>query len=556
MLPAFLSVGLAGVLALLLAAAAASVSSPWWKGRVHLGIAFGILGVAASSFVVFLVTWLLPPAGAWVATVLVASAIVEVLRSRVWRYWRPALPIVLLTVGFVVVDLGVMYFWGSPSGAFSLAEQRFGFGGLANDNYIPYLFSERLVTGESTHQLLPDWNGSDRPPLQAGLLLIVRAIAAPIAGGTSGAFGGSIVAQALWIPAMFAALRAAGTARKAAIVGVVMVGVSGTTILNSLFTWPKLMSAALILCSCVFLLDAFRRPLSFRRHFVFAVVAFTFAMLAHGGAAFAIPLVVFLGIVAWRRQAARTVLSSTAIAVGAGLIAYLPWVLYQRFADPPGDRLLKWHLAGVVPSDDPRGFGQALLDSLQSRGLEGWLADRVANLGAVFNPNLLAGVNCFCVDTIRARRSAEFTTTTIALDLAFPALLAIAVLLLIRVACQRRLRLEDRQFLLIGAVSVACILGWCLLMFIPGSTIVHQGSQVWLMLLIAAPAVWLATRHLRLALALVGGQLVATLMVYLPTDASPTPDPLAVAVTVLGLAVVAGTVVRELAQGQQNPRLR
>ena len=30
------------------------------------------------------------------------------------------------------------------------------------------------------------------------------------------------------------------------------------------------------------------------------------------------------------------------------LVLYAPWLAYQRLYDPPGDRLLKWHLAGVT----------------------------------------------------------------------------------------------------------------------------------------------------------------------------------------------------------------
>ena len=47
--------------------------------------------------------------------------------------------------------------------------------------------------------------------------------------------------------------------------------------------------------------------------------------------------------------------------------AYLPWLLYQKYYEPPGNRLLKMHLAGA-PGVDSRGFIQALLVAYHQNG--------------------------------------------------------------------------------------------------------------------------------------------------------------------------------------------
>ena len=39
---------------------------------------------------------------------------------------------------------------------------------------------------------------------------------------------------------------------------------------------------------------------------------------------------------------------------------------YQRYDDPPGDRLIKWHLAGVSEIDD-RGSLETIVDSYTQR---------------------------------------------------------------------------------------------------------------------------------------------------------------------------------------------
>jgi hypothetical protein len=57
----------------------------------------------------------------------------------------------------------------------------------------------------------------------------------------------------------------------------------------------------------------------------------------------------------------------------------LPWTLYQHFVDPPGDRLLKWQLAGVIPID-PRGFLQTILQQYHRLSLHDLLVNKGVNL--------------------------------------------------------------------------------------------------------------------------------------------------------------------------------
>ena len=44
------------------------------------------------------------------------------------------------------------------------------------------------------------------------------------------------------------------------------------------------------------------------------------------------------------------------------VVLYAPWMIYQNVFDPPANRLLKWHFAGVVEVD-ARSFGTALRDA-------------------------------------------------------------------------------------------------------------------------------------------------------------------------------------------------
>ena len=518
------SAALAGAIAALVIAAGASLAAPLASGRDHVRLAFGIGGLGLASLLVFIGYWMHPILGAVLSVLVIVGSAVRLIARRAWRSLAAALPILLGTGGVVVVYVAAVCLWSPAEAGFAIVTTHFSDLGLPSDSIIPFLFSDRLASGLPTHLLIDDWNGSDRPPLQSGFLLLERVLVAPLGAEATAAAGAGIVAQALWVPALFAALRSAGLTRAAGWVTVAFVALSGTVFVNTVYTWPKLLSAALVLCACVMLVDAIRRPRAFPVAFPAAVVLFVLGMLAHGAAAFAAPLLVLLGLIAYRRQPRRAVVWTTAIALGAGALAYLPWLLYQRLADPPGDRLVKWHLAGAVALDD-RSAGQALADAYSSLTPLTWLQGRLGNLLTIVHPNLLEGA-----PSPLLRRSAEFFTTTTSLGLSLVFMLAILLALVVR---RRPLGLADRLLLFVLAASTASIALWALLMFTPGSTIAHQGSHVWVLLLLAAPIAWLLRRHRRLTLAALGAQALLFGLVYLP---QPQPGPLSLAAVAVGLA--------------------
>lgn len=504
----------------------------------HLFLATGLVGLAAASFAVFLAYWIAPLVGLIVSILVLACSATYLVIRRAWTNWRPAIPVVALVLGIALLYLGILYLWPSESPMFTLAGTRFS-QQLPVDNMIPVLFSDRLLAGQSTHALFADWNGSDRPPLQSGLILLVHPIGV-LLGAEDFSAGASVVAELLWIPALFALISSVARSRMLAIVGTLAVAVTGTALINTLYTWPKMLSAALVLCSCVLLLEAVRAR-RFPGAFVLAVLAFVLAVLAHGAAAFALPLVLALGVRALRGQVRPLALRWTAVAGGLGLAVYLPWLAYQRFADSPGDRLARWHLAGVIPID-PRPFLQTLIESYRALSPANWWSARTANLVAIFDPNPLSGVRCFCADDVLTRRTAEFFTTSAALGLAYPLLVLVLLLVVVR-RIRRRSDEFDRRLLVSVALSLACIALWWLMMFLPGSTIVHQGSHVWILLLVAAPAVWLAHRRLVLGWVAVGVQAVLSGLLYLPLPGGSSRDAAAMSVALLGMALVVAAVL-------------
>ena len=84
-----------------------------------------------------------------------------------------------------------------------------------------------------------------------------------------------------------------------------------------------------------------------------AVVLAVLSVLAHGGTAFA--LLAFVPFLIPLRRKVTAVGVAWCAAAAAAL--YLPWMMYQRFVAPPGDRVVKWILAGVI-AIDRRGAAQ------------------------------------------------------------------------------------------------------------------------------------------------------------------------------------------------------
>lgn len=145
----------------------------------------------------------------------------------------------------------------------------------------------------------------------------------------------------------------------------------GVHLLNTFFVWPKLLAAAYALGWIAFL---FSKPLISRTAPIAAGVLLGLSLLSYGGTIFMVPALLFALPLLGRRFPARNVFLPLAIA----LVLSLPWLAYQKFHDPPGDRLIKWHLVNVQVIDN-RGSWQAIREACarradreqQARQLEG-----------------------------------------------------------------------------------------------------------------------------------------------------------------------------------------
>jgi hypothetical protein len=100
------------------------------------------------------------------------------------------------------------------------------------------------------------------------------------------------------------------------------------------------------------------------------------SMLAHGAAIFA--LLGFALLFWWRRK--EWPMRDVVLSVIAAALIYLPWTAYQNYFDPPGDRLVKWHLAGVTVRDESRPPFKTIIEEYKKAGLHSVAENKWHNL--------------------------------------------------------------------------------------------------------------------------------------------------------------------------------
>jgi hypothetical protein len=345
---------------------------------------------------------------------------------------------------------------------------------LAPDNTVPLLFAQRVASqGPLNALLLGDWHTSDRPPLQTGFVLMLY----PLFGLKSFAyqFLGTVL-QALWIPALWILLRSRGVGPTRVLIVVVCTAATGVIFVNTVYVWPKMLAGALVLAALAVVLE--------EGSLVLAAVLVALALLAHGGIAFS--MLAFLPLV-WKCRPSKLAVGR---ALAAGALLYLPWIAYQRFLDPPGDRLLKWHLAGLI-APDRNSFLHDLVRQYLHRPVHSLVVNKLLNLErlvfvhplTVINPGS-AGLGF--LGTVRFEQLDSLLLGT------GPLLLG---LLGLASATVRRSLRPLWPVMLFVLLSVLC---WVILEYggrVETSTIIHQGSYAVLILAVALSA--LAVTYLR-----------------------------------------------------------
>lgn len=422
-------------------------------------------------------------------------------------------PIALTGIAALIV-LSAGFLYGGFEEPLQTALSRFSHP-LPGDNWIPYHFAVAL----EKHVYRPrfgDWLSSDRPPLQTGIYLsefgYIR--------GQKGYQVLSVILQSLWIYALYVLLLSLQVKVKAVRPALVACLLSGFVLVNTFFVWPKLLAAAYLLAfsSIVFSPKFWEDRINSSKAMLTGALL-ALGLLTHGGIIFsALGIILVLFVLRFRARWTRTgwfiVLSCVCL--------YLPWLMYQKFYDPPGDWLLKWHLAGMI-AKNPLTFGQAISQAYGHLSAAQIINYKLSNFETVYNNPLgyWTQVASFLSQVLHSPQGA--TALQLAHDLRgtqffyfVPSLgfLMFGPFALFAAFWRKRGSHEWKAGVLLYGCAFFTVFFWCLIMFGPGTTVVHQGSYAANLMAMAAAVVAFYSLSPFLSWLLASAQVAITFLLY------------------------------------------
>lgn len=443
-----------------------------------------------------------------------------------WRPPRELVRGVATPLGLWVLATAFLVYFGFMHGGtdhpLEVAGIRFA-GGLTTDNMIPHFFTEHFYAhGHHGKPPIfpPDWLASDRPPLQIGYELAQRPWFWNLNGLDSQLIGVGL--QQLWVIGLWALLAAARVGRVSRGLAMIAVLFSDLTIVNGFFIWPKLLPAAMLLAAAALLVTPLWEQT--RRDWRLAAVVAALgalAMLAHGSSIFGIiPLAL---IALWRGLPSwRWVGAAAAIAI----LLLVPWSAYQKWGDPPGNRLDRWFLAGDSEVKE-EGTLDAVGRAYGEVGFGGALLNKAENFVTLVGGGQMVDTAKMAVEGIENHDSVAGVgwPRQILFFYLLPSMGLLLITPLVMLFGRRRIRdREDWSFALTAYAVVAIgALAWVLILFgdAISRTDIHQGSYLLPILGLAAGAVGLRAVFPRFANWYVPIAALLMLALYVP---SLTPE--------------------------------
>jgi hypothetical protein len=350
---------------------------------------------------------------------------------------------------------------------------------LPIDNIISAKLAGSALKDTYTSPLIGDWLGSDRPPLQSGLIILLSSATDKLSFNWDlSSFTASIAANSMWILGALAFASVLTPKRYLIYATLLPVVLSGYVILNTTFTWPKSLAAGFLLASVAIVCKKENYQCKLLRN-ISAGLLLGFACLSHGSSFFAVPAIIIASLIV---NSDKFIISqnfkSSATLIATFAFIQIPWIFWQKAIDPPGDRLLKWHLAGHIPIATD-SFIKLLISNYKDIGVSGIFQNKVANFMTLFGENCEITIwkSIISGDYNSALSKEFYFHAPAVLTWILPTALFIFVFLLIKRKGLESIKDLDMKFLSISLfIYIMTIVFWCLAMFGPSTTINHQGT--------------------------------------------------------------------------------
>jgi hypothetical protein len=495
--------------------------------------------VAAVGYITFWSYFASPTFGKIISVSIFSAALLANIISsgRLDHRDRESISVGCLASVIGALYIGILHLFPAHRDFYDLASNRF-IVGLPGDNRLPFDFADLIYHGHRTVALGASWLTSDRPPLQEGWQLVSWPVTQALGFSEQAASGtASIWFQLSWVFAFYGLLCSMGMPRSRGIFWTMVVSLNGFFLLHTLFTWPKLAAGAFacgtfgmwILGGCT----------SKARGQIIGAIFAGLACLSHEGAAFV--LIPFLPWVVW--CSFRKEFTQWTLAAALFMLFISPWLAYQRYYAPPGNRLLKWHLGAQFAVDD-RSVLQTISDTYRSLSWKQILEKKSANIAYQFAGDWSAAANG-SISSVDGRRTEEYFHTFRAVGW-----WNLAALVFIFGLCsiswrQRIAKIRCQQWAL-GAWIVFSMTIWCSLMLT--RTEIAQGSFAVMIAIFALYSCWieLAGRWLLPFLAALQTYTLATTWIPANSVVNGWASPSAIALIAAAAATAALMIKSEL----------
>ncbi len=405
---------------------------------------------------------------------------------------QAAVPVLLVLISGICYLSCFYLFLDAQDPGVSFADVRFFETVRPGDNLIPEIFADKVYGHEPLHPFCcGDWLSSDRPPLQSGIFLLLRPLRVAGSAGLQYQLL-SAALQCLWMVGVWCVLAVLNTPRRRLIQVIVLLAFSGFLLYNSVYVWPKLLAATYMLFAITCLLNVIRSGRSTHIDMILGGISLALAMLAHPGSVFSLFAFALLSLARWRVFRIRHI----GLAVMLIAVLLLPWGVYQRFVDPPGNRLLKMHLAGVFGIDQ-RSFSKALLDSYRQHPISDIVEFKAKNFLTLFGSEPFDGLGLSAVRAsqgLNLDRSVVEQSRFVQREYIWNAVgwLNLGWIALIMFAMSRKGLFHPviPYSGLLLVIAVVNFLFWCLIDFGPGGTLTTHSSYTDILLLEVGLAGW------------------------------------------------------------------
>ena len=305
------------------------------------------------------------------------------LQSSVFARRNPALLIWLLASLVTWLSLNAQT---TSSVAFA-ANYRFTPASWSTDNLLPVWLAQALDHGAALENLrFGSWQVSDRPPAYAGIIAILYSFSKPLFEGESTrqlffwlANLTGIVVMATWVFPLWALLRKLRIPCLSRIWVLSILTFTPFVFFNTVYVWPKLISASLALTAWILLDPRGKRDFS-PRSGAGAGIAFAAALLSHGGIFFShLAMGIWLTFTQLSRRWATFF-----ICAGVFFGIMTTWMVWVHQVNPPGNALTKYAFAGILESGKPdQSLKEAVIGAYQTSDLQGWRSRKLESLQTI-----------------------------------------------------------------------------------------------------------------------------------------------------------------------------